>query len=313
MTMTQEEWNESYALDMILHFPPIHEIFVKHIPQLQEEAFAAGLPDSVSFQFLATERGIDPGACEKILTEKKEFDRTYRKLMEEEAAEFGVPVDLDDPIHQWSNRDEAVQEACVRGIEERYAGRKGEIVFYGPSNIQMWYSLEQDMLPYRAQNHGMGGCIDPEMIRYAPRMLYAFEPKAVFFQTGSNDLALGIPIGKILENKREMYRLFLENMPQAELIVMSGLPLPGRTRLWDQTVETNRLLARMCEETERMHFMDATDVLLAAEGPEDLRTSDGRYFMPQYFRRDQIHLNKAGHDVWTGKMKEMLKRIGICA
>ena len=79
------------------------------------------------------------------------------------------------------------------------------------------------------------------------------------------------------------------------------------------SAETNRLLARMCEETERMHFMDATDVLLAAEGPEDLRTSDGRYFMPQYFRRDQIHLNKAGHDVWTGKMKEMLKRIGICA
>ena len=38
---------------------------------------------------------------------------------------------------------------------------------------------------------------------------------------------------------------------------------------------------------------------------------DGRYFVPSYFRLDQIHLNKAGHDVWTEKMKEMLQQLDI--
>ncbi len=37
----------------------------------------------------------------------------------------------------------------------------------------------EDMKPYRAQNHGMGGCIDTEMMTYTPRMLYAFEPTTV--------------------------------------------------------------------------------------------------------------------------------------
>ena len=305
--VTKEELMENYSVDMIQHFPPVHDLFTKYFPQFQEEEFVRGLPQGISFHFLITERGMDEGLCEKLLAEKKEFDRAYRKLMEKEVLEFGVPVDLDDPLHQWSNQDAAVQEACVKKIEERYAGRKHEIIFYGPSNIQMWYSLEEDMLPYVAQNHGMGGCIDQEMIKYAPRMLYAFEPSVVFFQTGSNDLALGIPIDQILENKKKMYGIFLENMPETKLVVMSGLPLPGRMKFWDLTVETNKLLQKMCEETERMYFMDATDSLLGKEGPEEFRASDGRYFMPQYFRADQIHLNKAGHDVWTALMKEMLE------
>ena len=108
-----------------------------------------------------------------------------------------------------------------------------------------------------------------------------------------------------------MYALFLENMPDTQLIVCSGLPLPGRPQFWDATVETNELLKKMCEETERMTFMDATDGMLTSEGPEALRTSDGRYFNPALYRMDRIHLNKKGHDIWTAKMKETLIKLGL--
>ena len=119
-----------------------------------------------------------------------------------------------------------------------------------------------------------------------------------------------MPLETILENKRKMYALFLENMPETKLIICSGLPLPGRTQFWDATVKTNELLKQMCEETDRLYFMDATDDMLTSEGPDDLRTSDGRYFNPALYRLDRIHLNKKGHDVWTAKMKEMLERLG---
>ena len=235
----------------------------------------------------------------------------WKEVEKEEIAEFGVEVAEDDPCHAWSNDDKAIQEACVAAIEEKYRGQLGEIIFYGPSNIQMWYSLENDMLPYKAQNHGMGGCIDPEMITYAPRMLYAFKPSVVFFQTGSNDLANGLTLEQILKNKRHMYALFLENMPDTKLVVMSGLPLPNRQEFWADTVKTNHLLRQMCEETERMYFMDATDAMLSENGTQDMETptGDGRYFRPEYFRSDGIHLNKKGHDVWTALMKEILSEI----
>lgn len=247
----------------------------------------------------------------EILETAPFFNAEIRALIKKENAEFKVPVDIHDPCHLWSNREEEIQELCVSAIEKKYAGKTGEILFYGPSNLQMWYSLEQDMLPYRAQNHGMGGCIDPEMIHYAPRMLYAFQPKAVFFQTGSNDLASGLSIEQIIQNKKEMYGLFLKHMPQTKLVIMSGLPLPGRQQYWEDTVKTNGFLSELCAATDRLYFMDATDHLMCGEGPEEMRAFDGRYFNPAYYRFDGIHLNKAGHDVWTGLIKQMLQELGI--
>ena len=306
--MTDKELMEKYPLDMILHFPPIKEIFVKHIPQLLTEDFVTNLPKEVTFSYLISKMEISEYVCDQILEEKNLFDKKFRLLQEQEAAEFGVSFDLDDMCHKWSNTDEKIQEACVSRIEEIYSGRKGEIIFYGPSNIQMWYSLEEDMLPYRAQNHGMGGCIDPEMIKYAPRMLYAFNPSIVFFQTGSNDLAMGISLEEIVERKRRMYTLFLENMPQAKLVIMSGLPLPGRMELWESTEIINAKLRELSDNTERLYFMDATDSFLHDNGNDEFELN-GKYFLPEYYRRDMLHLNKKGHDIWTNAIKEFIKQI----
>ncbi len=295
----------------ILTFGPVGAILKKHIPSLQDGDVAASLPQSLTFADAAGYFSLTEEAADALREEMFAFLAQMEETNRREEAEFGVEVDHKDPVHIWSNTDVQIQEACVAAIEKKYEGRTGEIVFYGPSNIQMWYSLEEDMLPYRAQNHGMGGCVDAEMIRYAPRMLYPFRPGVVFFQTGSNDLASGLKLEQILQNKKEMYSLFLENMPGTKLVVMSGLPLPGRQEYWADTVKVNELLRGLCAETERMHFMDATDVMLSAEGPENMKTStgDGRYFTPAYYRMDQIHLNKKGHDVWTAKMKEILQEI----
>ena len=248
------------------------------------------------------------GDGEALLRDLEEAGRRFDEETLREVREFGVDIDPQGLRYRWGGPE--TNEAVVRLIE---AGdrplQEGQIVFYGPSNIALWYSLERDMLPYTAYNHGIGGCIDEDMMRYAPRLLYPYKPAAVFFQTGSNDIASGIPLETILANKRRMYGMFLENMPQAKLVVCSGLPLPGRTQFWDATVRTNDLLREMCAETERLYFLDATDAMLTDRGPEALRTSDGRYFNPALYRIDRIHLNKRGHDVWTALMKRTLEEI----
>lgn len=232
----------------------------------------------------------------------------YEEVTREEVKAFGVDIDPHGLRYQWGKPD--INEKVVSLIEESDRPvKKGGIVFYGPSNIAQWYSLERDMQPYTAYNHGIGGCIDDDMMRYAPRLLYAYEPSVVFFQTGSNDIASGIPLETILGNKRKMYGMFLKNMPQAALVVCSGLPLPGRTQFWDATVKTNELLKNMCAETDRLYFLDATDDMLTDEGPVSLKTSSGRFFDPAKYRIDGIHLNKHGHDVWTRLMKEKLKEL----
>lgn len=248
---------------------------------------------------------------EELLKELSAAEEAFLKAMQDEVREFGVEADPMGLRTRWG--DPETNEQVVKMIEEQYPveEHKGEVIFYGPSNITLWFSLEKDMEPYKAQNHGLGGCIDDDLMHYAPRLLYPYEPEAVFFQTGSNDIAGGIPLDTILQNKKKMYAMFLENMPQAQLVVCSGLPLPGRTQFWDATAKTNALLEMMCRETDRLHFLDATDALLTDHGPENLRTSDGRYFSAEYFRMDRIHLNKRGHDVWTALMRSKLKELGI--
>ena len=289
----------SFPVGIFAGMPYFSEAIGKHFTALSDEEKKMPLSSLIT----------DENRTE-LLIDLMIADGKFRRKNRQEVREFGVDIDPDGPRYRWT-REPSQQESVVRMIEEKYPVSPGSIIFYGPSNITFWYSLEEDMKPWRAQNHGMGGCIDDDMILYAPRLLYPYRPAAVFFQTGSNDIASGIPLETILENKKKMYSLFLKNMPETKLIVCSGLPLPGRTQFWDATVKTNELLKEMCEATDRMFFMDATDVMLTDEGPESLRTSDGRYFNPALYRIDRIHLNKKGHDVWTAKMKEMLTKLGL--
>ncbi len=154
-----------------------------------------------------------------------------------------MDIDPFGPRFRWGTPEN--KETVVRLIEEQYPVNHGDIICYGPSNITFWYSLEKDMLPYHAQNHGMGGCTDIDLIEYAPHVLYPYQPSAVIIQTGSNDIASGIPLEEILRRKKEMYDLFLSKMPTAKLIVCSGLPLPGRMQYWNATEKTNQLLKEL--------------------------------------------------------------------
>ncbi|MBR2668851.1 MAG: hypothetical protein IKE36_03535 [Solobacterium sp.] len=298
----------SFSSPAVLYFgiDGFREILTQYFPKTAEE-LASGKQIMVRFNELLDTLDLDTQKKVYDILEQKFID--FQKIFLEEAREFDPDVDLSDDRYLWGPGDQ--KERCVRRIEEIYQGRTGEIIFYGPSNITYWYSLEKDMEPWKAQNHGMGGCTDPDMIQYAERLLYPFKPRAVLFQTGSNDLAMGMTPLQILHNKEKMYAEFLANMPQADLIIMSGLPLPNRTIFWKDTVKTNEYLKEMCDKHERLHFLDASEKMLTDHGEDRYRMYDGSYANPALFRADGIHLNVKGHEVWTALQKQMLKDLGI--
>ena len=191
---------------------------------------------------------------------------------------------------------------CAKKFELRYGSRpKGEIVFYGASNFTFWKTLEDDMKPYAAQNHGFGGSTDALMEQQAGRMLYPYEPSVVFLQTGSNDNARGLTLEQIQRNKERLFAEYRSHLPQTRFVVMSGLPLPGRPQYWENIQALNRFLVDYCARTERMEFIDATAAMTTPEGA----------FRPEYFVRDGIHLNAQGHAVWTRLMHEKLREMGV--
>ncbi len=183
----------------------------------------------------------------------------------------------------------------VAAIERKYdAGiRKGEIVFYGASNFRLWTEMENDLSDYKVQNHGFGGSTDKLLVQYADRILYPYEPKVVFFQTGSNDYAElsgkdEVKVAACVAYKREMFETFHEQLPETKFVVMSGLLLPGRSQYTALTLEINRQLNALCaEHSNYMLFVDAEDM-----------TYDGENYAKELFISDNIHLNHEGQLRW---------------
>ena len=194
----------------------------------------------------------------------------------------------------------------VKAIEKKYDHeiRKGEIVFYGASNFRLWKDMEEDLKPYKVQNHGFGGCTDKDLVKYADRILYPYDPSIVFFQTGSNDYVSlkGSDEEKIalcMEYKRSMFAAFHENLPEARFVVMSGLLLPGRSQYTYLTKQINSQLKMLCDEYEYMYFVDAENM-----------TYDGEKYRDDLFRKDRIHLNHEGQLLWRdGYILPMIEKI----
>lgn len=187
----------------------------------------------------------------------------------------------------------------ITRIRQAYKDRpQGEIIFYGASNFTMWPTLDEDMLPLAVQNHGFGGSTDDDMMAQADKLLYPYAPSVVVFQSGSNDFVLGMTVAEVCANKDGMYTTFRAELPDATFVVLSMLPLPGRTEYWEQSAQVNAYLKEYCETHDNMYFVDATDAMMTADGG----------FRPEYYKNDGIHLNAEGQAVWCALIKPVLQQ-----
>lgn len=194
----------------------------------------------------------------------------------------------------------------VEQIAEKYDAeeRQGEIIFYGASNFRLWTEMENDLSEYKVQNHAFGGSTDKLLVKYADKLLYPYNPKIVFFQTGSNDYVSlsGTDEEKVkacMEYKAQMFDEFHHRLPNAKFIVMSGLLLPGRSEYMEITQMINDELEKYCSTKDYMYFVNA----------EDMTYKDGEY-RTDLFIKDGIHLNHAGQLKWRDEyIRPILDRV----
>lgn len=177
--------------------------------------------------------------------------------------------------------------------ENPYNDYQDGVVFYGASNFRLWKEMKDDLSGYPVANCGFGGSTDKLLMKYADELLYPYNPKVIFLQTGSNDYPgeTGSPeevAERILSTKLAMYEEFHENLPKAHIYVMAGILMPGRSEYTEIVKLVNQELRELSEGTDYLTFIDSESL-----------TYQGGQYVEEYFIKDGIHLTHEARLIWA--------------
>ncbi|MBK1878505.1 GDSL-type esterase/lipase family protein [Pelagicoccus mobilis] len=201
----------------------------------------------------------------------------------------------------WGAGQDATRfEKEVTELEERARERgisKGGIVCVGSSSMRMWTPrIEQDLAPLSVVPMGFGGSQFSDAIHYFDRLVAAYEPRAVLVYEGDNDVAKGKTPVVVARDFLDFVRLCHEQNSEMRVYVISIKPSIARASVWPQAVKANAMLKAICEEDERLNFIDVAHALIGRDGVAKER----------YFVEDGIHLNDLGYDRWARAVRKVI-------
>lgn len=199
---------------------------------------------------------------------------------------------------------ESMEDAVLEYEKEEI--RKGEIVFYGPSNFTRW-SAKFGMKPMRecllgksgapcVINRGFGSTCSENQLYYYPRMVRPLEPKVLVYHPMGNFSSFGYSSEEAWEIGQRVIAWAETDFPDIQIYV-SGTSVkrdPYNEVKIRENKRTYAAIKSFCEERENRHFCCALDY-------EPLVSRK------DIFVEDGIHFNQAGYDIYTEFFKEVLK------
>jgi lysophospholipase L1-like esterase len=195
------------------------------------------------------------------------------------------------------DRSESSIKAFEKMDSEKMPARGG-IVFTGSSSFTKWQQAGEDLAPLPIINRGFGGSTFPELIHYADRTIFKYDPKTVVIYC-ENDM-----FGqkeKTPEQVRDEYvkltKMIHENEPKARIYGISLKPSPSRWAKKEEVIRANQLIKDFIK-TDRNHgYIDVWPVMLKNGRP------DGSIFLS-----DSLHMNSEGYKRWTAVLKPILEK-----
>lgn len=158
------------------------------------------------------------------------------------------------------------------------------IVFYGNSitNMHEWWECFGEN--HNVLNRGVSGGYSQELLDNVESII-AGRPAKVFLMIGTNDLGTK-DIDKpqlVAANIRRIIERIQSESPATQIYIQSILPTVNGIRTLEKTVDTNKLLQRICQETG-VTYVDLYQPMIGIVLNE--------------LSYDKLHLNAAGYKIW---------------
>ena len=174
---------------------------------------------------------------------------------------------------------------------------KCAMLFVGSSSIRRWNSLQADMRPLTVINRGFGGSQIPHVNGYFDQTVGRYQPKAIVFYAGDNDLNAGRAPAQVLADFEQFLALKTARLGDTPVYVISAKPSASRLGDLPAQREYNKMLKRLADQRRDLVFLDIFDPMMQSKTqPKDL------------FVADNLHMTSKGYDIWISTVKGALNR-----
>lgn len=173
----------------------------------------------------------------------------------------------------------------------------GAVLFVGSSSIVGWKDVAEQFPNYPVLNRGFGGSQFSDLLYYADRVIFPYQPSKIFVYEGDNDISAGKSTKTILKEAKKLRKRIKKKLGAAvPVIFISPKPSVARWNLKKEYEVTNAALKAYTEKTANTEYADVWTPAIGA---------DGKVFT-HIFVEDNLHMNAEGYKIWKAVIKTFL-------
>lgn len=189
-----------------------------------------------------------------------------------------------------SNESFAGEIAAFQHSDSITPAPKHAILFAGSSSFRKWTDVQDYFPGYTIINRGFGGSQLENVIYYAGKIIYPYDPKQIIIYCGDNDFAYDTAVAAktVAERFEKLFTAIRQHLPNANIGYVSIKFSPSRKQFWDKMREANKLINHFLSKKKNAEFIDVTKAMLDENGNE--RTD--------IYQNDMLHLRPSGYKIW---------------
>ena len=173
----------------------------------------------------------------------------------------------------------------------------GSVLFIGSSSIRMWESIYRDFPGLNIIHRGFGGSNSADALEYIDDIVLPYDPSAIIYYEGDNDIAQGLPLDQIISNMEEFVARILSLNPDTQIYLLSPKPAIVRMHLWEKYRMLHEEMNILANRYSNVHYVDVASAMFNSDGT----------LMETLFLEDSLHMNEAGYAIWTQILQNTLK------
>lgn len=166
--------------------------------------------------------------------------------------------------------------------------KPGSILFIGSSSFRMWRNVQEAFPEKPIINRGFGGSTLEEVIQYADRLIFPYNPKQIVIYAGENDIAANVSAEEVCKRFETLHKLIRKHDRKVPIAFISIKPSPSREKFLPEVRKANQMIKDYISKKKNTVYIDVFPLMMNADGS----------FKEEIFLKDRLHMNQQGYDLW---------------